>query len=149
MDGVSSTYPNKPIFSTKLVSMKTIYQQDTNGCWIACASMLSGVPYSDIKAQFKFQGEVTGRSAKPLVDHLSDLGVKCDHKSTKISDAGGLKELKFDALVYFKNVDEDGDEAGGHWMVWDHKEQVIRDPEGWQAGTTFRIKNYRKVKPIK
>lgn len=129
--------------------MKTVFQKDANGCWIACASMLSGVSYDDIRARFNFRGEVTGRSAKPLVDLLNDLGVECDEKSTKISGASGLKELNFSALVYFKNVDDDGDETGGHWMVWDHKEQAIRDPEGWQAGTTFRIKNYRKAKSVK
>ena len=131
------------------MKMNTVFQGDKNGCWIACASMLSGVSYEEIKAQHNFQGEVTGRSAKPLTTLLTKLGVDCDEKSTKISSVGALKNLDCDALVYFKNVDEDGDETSGHWMVWDYRQQAIRDPEGWQAGTTFRIKNFRKAKRIK
>lgn len=125
--------------------MKTVYQEDANGCWIACASMLSGVSYNSIKSRFKFRAEVTGRSAKPLINLLRDLGVDCDEKSTKISSVGALRELDCNALVYFRNVDEDGEEAGGHWMVWDWRQQAVRDPEGWQSGTTFRIKNYRRA----
>ena len=129
--------------------MKTVYQKDVNGCWIACASMLSGVSYDDIKSRFKFQKKVTGRSAKPLISLLKYLDIDCDAKSTKVSSLGALKELDCNALVYFKNVDEDGDESGGHWMVWDCRQQAVRDPEGWQAGTTFRLKNYRRAKRIK
>ena len=126
--------------------MKTVYQDDQNGCWIACASMLSGVPYDELKERFTFRDEVTGRSAKPLVTLLEELGVDCEEKSTKVSNAEALRNVNSDALVYFKNIDEDGEESGGHWMVWDHKQQAIRDPEGWKSGTTFRIKNFRKIK---
>ena len=75
--------------------------------------MLSGVSYEKIKARYKFQGKVTGRSAKPPVSLLQDLGVKCDEKSTKIADAGALKNLHCDALVYFKTVAKTGEEGGG------------------------------------
>lgn len=129
--------------------MKTVYQEDANGCWIACASMLSGVSYDAIKSRYKFQDKVTGRAAKPLTSLLRDLGVDCEEKSTKISSLGALRKLDSDALVYLKAVDEEGDEAGGHWMVWDRKQQAIRDPEGWKAGTTLRIKNFRRAKRIK
>jgi hypothetical protein len=126
--------------------MKNVFQQDDNGCWLACASMLTGVSYDELKTQFNFRGEVTGRAAGPLIDLLERNGLECERTSTKISKIGALQALERDALVYFKNVDDDGDEDGGHWMVWDSREQVIRDPEGWKSGTTFRIKNFRRVK---
>ena len=108
--------------------------------------MLSGKGYSAIKSRFEFRGEVTVRSAKPLVTLLGELGVQCDQKSTKIADVGALRFLDCDASVYFRNVDEDGDELGGHWMVRDHRENAIRDPGGWAADTTLKIKNFRRVK---
>ena len=111
--------------------------------------MLSNVKYDTIKKRFKFREEVTGRSARPLVKLLKSLGFDCDEKSTKISKIGALKDLDCDALVYFKNVRVDSKEEGGHWMVWDHKQKSIRDPEGWQSGTTFKIKNFRRVQKIK
>ena len=126
--------------------MKTVFQDDQNGCWIASVAMLSGKSYSAIKSRFEFRGEVTGRSAQPLVALLGELGSQCDQKSTKIANVGALRFLDCDALVYFRNVDEDGDELGGHWMVWDYRENAIRDPEGWAADTTLKIKNFLRIK---
>lgn len=50
------------------------------------------------------------------------------------------------ALVYTKNLEEEGEEGSGHWMVWDAKLKVLRDPEGWAADRRRLIKNFRIVK---
>ncbi len=126
--------------------MRTVYQEDTNGCWIACAAMLSGKTYQRIRSRFDFRDEVTGRSATPLTTLLDELGIDVEKKSTKVEEVGALRELKCDALIYFKNLDQKGKEGRGHWMVWDHREKVIRDPEGWSANTRFKIKCFRRVK---
>ena len=128
------------------MKMRQVYQNDDNGCWIACVSMLTGEPYRKIRDRYKFHGDVTGRSAGPIVELLHDLGFSCDKQSTKLSKIGSLKVLDENALVYTKNLDEDGDETGGHWMVWDSKLKVLRDPEGWSADRRRTIKNFRVVK---
>ena len=125
--------------------MEQVYQADGEGCWIACVSMLTGVSYQDIKSRYKFRDEVTGRSAGPVVSLLDELGFDCDARSTKLSKIGALKSLEADALVYTKNLSKKGKEKGGHWMVWDGTEQVLRDPEGWSSDRRRIIKNYRTV----
>ncbi len=129
--------------------MKNVFQTDKNGCWIACVSMLTDVSYNEIKSKFKFKKMVTGRAAGPIVELLKELGFDCDKKSTKIDKVNALSKLDSDALIYFKNIDRHGDEDGGHWMVWDNSEKVIRDPEGWKSGTCFKIKNFRKITKLK
>lgn len=129
------------------MTMETVYQKDANGCWIACVSMLTGVDYDNIRSRFRFQGAVTGRAAGPVVQLFDELGFQCDEKSTKLSKVRALRELKENAIVYTKNLDEDGDEVSGHWMVWDADGQVLRDPEGWAADRRRIIKNFRIVTP--
>ena len=36
------------------LKMRQVYQEDENGCWIACVSMLTGVAYGELKTKFSF-----------------------------------------------------------------------------------------------
>ncbi|KPF89966.1 hypothetical protein IP81_16215 [Novosphingobium sp. AAP83] len=115
--------------------------------------MLTGQQYEELKSKFSFRGEVTGRSAKPLLELLSANGVTVDLKSTKISETTPLQNLEHDALVYAKVYFKDGkknrfrivEKPPGHWMIWDSEEKVLRDPAGFDGEMLVEIRSYRKV----
>ena len=107
--------------------------------------MLTGVDYDEIRDRFRFQGNVTGRSARPIVELLGELGYDCESKSKTLKKAKALKKLTADALVYMKIIGPDGCERGGHWTVWDKNECVLRDPDGLGPARRRILKNYRLV----
>ena len=125
--------------------MEQVFQQDDEGCWIACVSMLTGVSYKEIKGRFQFQDDVTGRSAGPIVQLLNELGYECESKSTTLKKAKALRKLRANALVYMKNIGPDGCERGGHWTVWDKDEGVLRDPDGFGSTRRRVLKSFRLV----
>ena len=135
--------------------MKTVYQDDPCGCWLAAASMLTGISYKKLKTEFfSSQDEVSGRSAGPLKNLLKTHGVEVDETSTRLSASRSLQSLRRDALVYAKAHFREGTpvklrlgkKPPGHWMVWDASEQVLRDPAGYDGQLTVELRNFREVK---
>ena len=138
----------------KLRKLSTVFQKDDCGCWLAVAAMLTGKGYDLLRDNHKFRGnEVTGRSAKPLIELLAQHGVAVDAKCTRLSEKDPLPTLTHDALVYGKVHFRDGKgnrfkldrKPPGHWLVWDTTEKVLRDPARLDGEMIVELRNFRRV----
>jgi hypothetical protein len=76
-----------------------------------------------------------------LVKALEGIGWAVD-KEGRFSSSFSPSDLDSDALL--KGYLEIDGRNEGHWAVWDHKQQVVRDPYGYRA--PFRLTSYTTIK---
>ena len=123
--------------------MKPVFQsfsEDNLDCGLACLSMLCGKSIEHWRQRLKVR--ITRKTKKQeLLGALREQGFQV-RRSGRFSQNFSVVNLSGDALI--KGYIYDGDEENGHWMVWDHKRQVLRDPNGYRA--PFRATSYTELK---
>ena len=120
--------------------MKTIKQVDNNGCGVAAVATLAGVTYEEARAIIYPQGRSRLTKTRDLHAALSKLGREPQsHRRIGIG-AKTLTDLEGDALVFVK-MGKNG-KGNGHWIVWDHAAQMVRDPD---KPKKYKIRGYLPV----
>lgn len=120
--------------------MKTIEQQDENGCGVAAVAMLTGVSYDEARAVIYPSGRSRLTKTKDLHAALIELG-RIPLSERRIGFTSNTPEdLDGDALIFVK-MGKKG-KGNGHWIVWDHAARTLRDPD---KPRPFRVKGYLPV----
>lgn len=115
--------------------MRTIKQEDDNGCGVAAVAMLAGVTYGEARAIIYPTGRSRLTKTKDLHKALRKLGRKPQSDRRIAFGAKTLGELDGDAMVFVK-MGKRG-KGNGHWVVWDHAARKVRDPD--------KPKNYKLI----
>lgn len=120
--------------------MRTIRQEDENGCGVACVAMLAGVTYSEARTIVYPNGRAKLTNTKILRAALLQLGRK-PLSETRISlRSKTLDDLDRDALIFVK-MGKKG-KGNGHWIVWDNAARKERDPDDRKP---YKIMGYLPV----
>jgi hypothetical protein len=114
------------------VRMRTVLQgRDEYGCGAACLAMLAGITY--IQARHEIFGDQIpgspGVSKRMLIEHFREHGFTTG-ATGRLSKNFAVTHLTHNALLGGYLIQ---DKDYKHWLVWDAREQVVRDPYGYRA----------------
>ena len=128
--------------------MKTVYQDpEEPECGAACVAMLASIPISEAKEALYGKGSNARRvGRKRIIEALRSFGIKTvSTNATVISSKNRLRDVKGKALVYGESLNTTSIplSSSKHWLVWDGKEQALRDPMGFNQ--PIRITLYTEI----
>lgn len=123
--------------------MKTVRQQDDNGCGVACVAMLAGITYGEARKQVYLSGRSRLTKTKDLLIALRKLGRQPVTDRRQPFGSKTETDLEHDALVFVELTDEDGDQFK-HWMVWDAESRNLRD--SYRPKCSHKLRGYVLIK---
>ncbi len=115
--------------------MRTVMQRFEADCGVACVAMLAGVSYEEARAAVYPDGKMRLTSSGKLRAALTKLGRPPVEGNMKAKGRMTLKCLPSDALLKVQPTSC----STKHWVVWDHAEQVKRDPYPLQHRVTHYL----------
>jgi ABC-type bacteriocin/lantibiotic exporter with double-glycine peptidase domain len=121
--------------------MKTIKQEDANGCGVACVAMLTGVEYDEAREVIYPTGRSRLTNTKDLRTALKKLGRKPMSERRQPFGPKTPEDLTTNTLIFVK-MGKKG-KGNGHWVVWDAEAKKIRDPD--PSKRLYKIKGYLAV----
>ena len=125
--------------------MKTVIQEDNNGCGLACVAMLAGEAYSTIKTRYVnyIQKKYGGRSEAIGFDDikmfLRDYNIKISNQKNFDDWNDIVVQRKNEALLVAINGKDlpSGDDFW-HWVIYDGENNLVRDPNN-------KVKNHERT----
>lgn len=122
--------------------MKTKRQKGKYDCGVACVAMLAGVRYRKARKAIFPGGKKPGKTRTgQLRDALKKLGLKPSEKKRQPFKSKIPPELTTNALIFATRLS--GGKKHRHWMVWDLKEQKLRDP--YRPKLSYDLESYLTV----
>ena len=131
--------------------MKTIKKTDISDCAICCVAMLTGASKKELIAEYGIDetGGYKYWSVIRVIKTLASLGLSYGSVftfTTKLTDDVADLRLTLDLLKYpaLLTVETDLDilEDVCHFVVWDNKERMVRDPSN-KVGELTSIEEYK------
>ena len=106
--------------------MKSVLQDDDHGCGMACVAMVTGLDYGTVcrKLFGKSRGSYTNTA--DLKRALKLAGIRCGDRLIRLKSSETSADIKTDAI--FKIRPQNRKTGSWHWVVWDAKKGVFRDP---------------------
>jgi len=107
--------------------MRTVKQKAETDCGVSCVAMLADVSYEEARAAVYPDGKMRLTSSGKLRAALTALGRPPVEGRMVSKGRTTLKSLPGDALLKVQPTSC----STKHWVVWDHKKQIKRDPYPW------------------
>lgn len=124
--------------------MQLIYQDDPNGCGIACVAMILNLSYEAARhLMFPDSKTIFGTSTPHIKDVLSEHGFEIRNLIPFRSRTP--HSLAHDALL---KVNPYMNGRRWHWILWDSDSKIIRDPERAPC-TNYRFISYMPLIRLK
>ena len=123
--------------------MKTVLQstdEENKACGAACVAMLTNRNHESCYKRFYPSGKSRNLKKRELLKVLGEYGYRSG-SAGKFSKLTSVTVLQENALLFGRLLE---DREYGHWLVWDAKERVIRDPYGYRA--PFKLTSYTLIR---
>ena len=121
-------------------TLKTVWQAPNSfHCGTACFAMLADVSFDIAKSVLFGERNITTIGRKALLKGLQKYSI-VEIGSGRFTKKLCMRDLPNHALVKGCLSDESNDREWLHWVVWDAKQKVMRDPDGFQL--PFRATSY-------
>jgi len=104
--------------------MRRVFQDDENGCGVACVAMIAGITYDDARRIIFKHRRGTYTNTTDLRRALKRLHVRIAGRMTPLGTLD-YRRLREQAILKVNLY------RGGtwHWVVWDPRRKIILDPQ--------------------